>query len=132
MASIELLKNKYSMSKLSEDIIIQTEQCLLRCWSINTSSKWTLENPYKGQCGVTSLVINDLFGGKILKTKVEGQWHFYNQLEGKRYDFTDQQFDFKIDYQDVESNREEAFADTNEFQYSTLKELIAEKFNQHL
>lgn len=115
------------MKKISEDIITQIEQYLLKCWSIKTSSKWTPENPYKGQCGVNSLVINDLFGGKILKTEMEGQWHFYNQIEGKRYDFTKKQFAFEINYQDIESNREEAFADTNEFQYSTLKKSINQK-----
>lgn len=54
---------------------------LIRCWSINSSSKWTSENPAKGQCGVTSLVINDLFGGDILKTETPEGWHYYNRNE---------------------------------------------------
>jgi len=116
------------MTKLSDDLINQIEQYLLKCWSLKTSSKWTLENPYKGQCGVTALVINDLFGGNILKTEVEGQWHFYNRIDGECYDFTSKQFNSDIDYQDIESNREEAFADTNEFQYSTLKTTMMQEY----
>ncbi len=120
------------MTESTADNLMLIEQYLLKCWSIETSSKWTTDNPYRGQCGVTALVINDLSGGNILKTKVEGQWHFYNQIEGKRYDFTKKQFAFEINYQDIESNREEAFADTNEYQYSTLKKLIYQKYTQHL
>jgi len=116
------------MTKLTDNKLLLIEQCLLKCWSIKTSSKWTPENPYKGQCGVTALVINDLFGGNILRTEVEGQWHFYNRIEGERYDFTSKQFNSDIDYQDIESNREEAFADTNEFQYSTLKTTMMQEY----
>ncbi len=104
------------------------EQYLLKSWSIETSSKWTADNPYRGQCGVTALVINDLLGGNILRTEVEGQWHFYNRIDSERYDFTSKQFNFEIDYQDIESNRDEAFADTNEFQYSTLKKAMEQQY----
>lgn len=116
------------MTKLTDNKLLLIEQCLLKYWSIKTSSKWTAENPYKGQCGVTALVINDLFGGNILKTEVEEQWHFYNLIDGKRHDFTSKQFNFEINYQDIESDRDEALADTNEFQYSTLKESIKQEF----
>ncbi|MGN4446129.1 YunG family protein [Bacillus cereus group sp. MYBK79-1] len=97
---------------------------LIKSWSIETSSKWTLENPVKGQCGVTALVIQDIYGGKIKKTKVGEEWHFYNCIAGQRFDFTETQFSGKLNYLDVESNREEAFADTNGKQYSILKEKI--------
>lgn len=49
---------------------------LLQSWSLQSSSKWTKDNPAKGQCGVTALVVNDLFGGEIMKTKLPGGWHF--------------------------------------------------------
>ena len=115
------------MSELSENIV-RIEQSLLNCWSIKTSSKWTSENPYKGQCGVTALVINDFFGGEILKTEVENQWHFYNRIAGKRYDFTVKQFNIEINYQDFVSNRDEAFTDTNKQQYSILKDLMNQAY----
>jgi hypothetical protein len=44
------------------------QEALLKSWSINSSSKWTKDNPAKGQCGVTALVVNDLLGGLIRKT----------------------------------------------------------------
>lgn len=97
------------------------EQKLLKCWSLKTSSKYSKQNPYKGQCGVTALIINDWFGGKILKTKADDQWHFYNLVNGKRIDFTKNQFDFQLDYKDIETTREDALKDTDEFQYQELK-----------
>lgn len=100
------------------------ESHLLQCWSIKTSSKWTAENPYKGQCGVTALVINDFFGGQILKTLTDNQWHFYNRLNGQRIDFTAKQFNSKLEYKDIETTRDEALKDTNELQYNELKGLM--------
>ena len=43
------------------------------CWSISSGSLWTEENPSCGQCGVTSLVIQDNFGGEILKTMISNK-----------------------------------------------------------
>jgi hypothetical protein len=42
-------------------------------------------------------------------------------IAGERHDFTEAQFDAPIAYEDIASNREEAFADTNQAQYSHLK-----------
>ncbi|KXO04874.1 hypothetical protein AYK81_23150 [Bacillus thuringiensis] len=103
-------------------------EVLIRSWSIETSSKWTTENPAKGQCGVTALVVQDIYRGEIKKTKVREAWHFYNFIDGQRFDFTEVQFNEKLNYMDVESNREEAFADTNEKQYSILKEKLMKEF----
>ncbi len=108
--------------------IAAVENCLLKCWNTKTSSKWTPDNPYSGQCGVTALVINDLFGGCILKTMVDNQWHYYNKIKGQRCDFTSKQFSFELDYQDIASNRDEAFLDTNEVQYKELKGLMEKEF----
>lgn len=37
--------------------IKQIYEALRKSWSIETSSKWTSENPAKGQCGVTALIM---------------------------------------------------------------------------
>ncbi len=113
---------------IDEELILSI---LKKCWSIKSSSVWTKENPAKGQCGVTSLVINDCFGGEILKTKLpNGQWHFYNSIEGRRFDFTGSQFELPIEYHDIVSSRGEAFSDTNGEQYSYLSAAF-KKNNKH-
>jgi hypothetical protein len=94
---------------------------LKKCWSKESSSLWTNENPSKGQCGVTSIVVQEFFGGKIMKTCLStGQLHFYNFINGKRIDLTKEQFSIPITYDDTLSSREEAFLDTNYGQYCSL------------
>ncbi len=100
-------------------------------WSIHSSSKWTLDNPANGQCGVTSLVVNDFFGGEILKTKTPEGWHYYNRIGNKTFDFTQSQFFQSPIYLDILSNREEAFSDTNIEQYDYLKNRISQYIKEH-
>ncbi len=97
---------------------------LHNCWSLQSSSKWRKDNPAMGQCGVTALVVNDILGGEIKKTNLPGGWHFYNFINGKRYDFTNSQFAEDIFYMDIPSNREEAYKDTNEKQYNHLRHKV--------
>jgi acyl dehydratase len=102
------------------------KRLLRACWSARTSSLWSESNPSRGQCAVTSLVINDHFAGEILKTRVGESWHFYSRIGGRVFDFTSEQFPSPIDYLDVVSSRDEAFADTNEEQYRELGFRFAE------
>ncbi|MDM5188119.1 hypothetical protein QUF99_12550 [Bacillus sp. DX4.1] len=112
--------------------VAKMKDIFFKSWSLESSSKWTLDNPAKGQCGVTALVINDLFRGEILKTKVPEGWHFYNSINGERYDFTETQFSKEILYMDIPSNRKEAFADTNETQYNALKQQVHKQVIQSI
>jgi hypothetical protein len=104
----------------SVDVVSFAER-LASGWSIETSSRWSPESPARGQCGVTSLVAHDLFGGLILKTFLPEGPHFYNLIDGRRFDFTSVQFDHPIDYQDLPSDREEAMSDTTLGQYRALR-----------
>lgn len=109
---------------MRESTIVMLQKALLESWSIHSSSKWTKENPAKGQCGVTALVVNDILGGHIKKTLLFEGWHFYNEINGVRYDFTVSQFNEEIRYLDIFSNRKEAFLDTNHKQYDYLKQSV--------
>ncbi|MCY9215471.1 hypothetical protein [Bacillus haynesii] len=104
--------------------IEQIMKALYKSWSSDSSSKWSQDNPAKGQCGVTALVVNEVLGGEIRKTKLTEGWNFYNFINGKRYDLTVSQFKEDILYMDIPSNRDEAFSDTNEKQYSYLKQSV--------
>src|SRR5215813_1576779 len=86
---------------------------LLGSWSIDTSGNWLPDNPARGQCNVTALLINELFGGEILKTPLPEGDHFYNRIDGARIDLTASQFEAPVDYLDVASNRDEALAGTS-------------------
>ncbi|PSH63815.1 hypothetical protein CU102_22605 [Phyllobacterium brassicacearum] len=104
-------------------------QALKTAWSLESSSSWSPENPAKGQCSVTSLVMQDLFGGSILKTKTSGGTHFYNVIDGVKWDMTVSQLDRPIPFEDSPATREEAMADTSEPQYRALKGRLAQQLN---
>ncbi len=100
------------------------QKALFSAWSLRSSSRWKLDNPALGQCGVTALVVHDHLGGKILKTRYGDLWHFYNFIADVPVDFTKSQFNEKINYDNVPSSREEAFADTNKEQYDYLRSTV--------
>lgn len=126
------ISNQTSILKLNDKVmrtnldvsITQLLNALNNAWSLKSSSKWSVDNPAKGQCGVTSLVVNDILGGEIRKTSLGDGWHYYNFIDNTRYDFTESQFSERVIYADISSNREEAFLDTNLDQYNYLKDSV--------
>jgi hypothetical protein len=64
----------------------QVARALRKSWSLASARQWTAENPAAGQCNVTALVVHDLFGGELLKTSLPEGDHFYNRIDGCRYD----------------------------------------------
>lgn len=69
---------------------------LERAWSKETSvdpAGWSVANPAWGQCAVTALVVQDLYGGDLLRCKVRGISHYLNRLvSGDEVDLTRDQF----------------------------------------
>lgn len=68
-----------------------------RVWSKETCVSglqefWSETNPSLGQCAITVLIVNDIFGGKIMRCMVGGVSHYYNIVDGKLLDFTAEQF----------------------------------------
>ena len=70
-------------------------------WSLASARQWTTENPAAGQCNVTALLVHELFGGELLRTPLPEGDHFYNRIDGRRYDFTESQFTEPVTYRDV-------------------------------
>jgi hypothetical protein len=111
---------------MREKLVSNLYYALQHSWSKQSSSYWTKNNPALGQCGVTALVVNDYLGGEILKTKLKEGWHFYNCIDAQVIDFTEEQFISPPVYLNFPSSREEAYQNTNLFQYSALKTAVAE------
>jgi hypothetical protein len=82
---------------------------LLKCWDKSTaypSCQKDYDNandPTYGQCAITAMIVNDLFGGTIHKIKVDnGGTHYFNKINGEYVDLTSDQFDLyniDIDYE---------------------------------
>ena len=80
-------------------------------------------NLTEGKDVVVSLLIHDVFGGEILKTKMKSRWHFYNRIDGKRLDFTrKEQAKSSDDYkfEDIPSSPSETFRYVEKEEYSTF------------
>jgi hypothetical protein len=81
--------------------LAQLEQAVRDSWSLDTADEddgWTPENPSRGQCDVTTLVVHDLVGGDLLAADVylDGERieaHMWNRLvSGIDVDLTRDQF----------------------------------------
>lgn len=73
------------------------------------------------QDGIISVLIQDIFGGKILKTKSKSGWHFYNRIDGKRLDFSKSEFDKSPgleQFEDIPVSHDEVSASFEPEQYS--------------
>lgn len=82
--------------------LIELKGLLRKAWSRETSSDpegWTSENPAWGQRAVTTLVVQDFFGGVILRSSLEDVEgfefmgsHYSNLLPIKEVDLSKEQF----------------------------------------
>ena len=50
------------------------------------------ENKSLGQCAITALVVNDYFGGKIMRCMASTGSHYYNMIDDEIVDLTAEQF----------------------------------------
>jgi hypothetical protein len=94
---------------------------LYKAWSKDSAKQWTANNPANGQCNVTAILIQELYGGEIVKTPLPEGRHFYNRIEGQRFDFTKSQFDEPIDYVDIVTTRDDAKSGATEAELEALK-----------
>ncbi|MFJ8544998.1 hypothetical protein ACIRFH_23780 [Streptomyces sp. NPDC093586] len=78
------------------------EKALRSGWGADTCAPedvggWRPDNPARGQCGVTALIVNDLLGGELVRgeVRVEGEladYHWWNRFAGVEVDLTREQF----------------------------------------
>ena len=104
----------------------EVQGVLRKAWSLATASQWTANNPAAGQCNVTSLLIHELFGGDLLKTPLPAGDHFYNRIDGLRYDFTASQFDQPVAYLDLPTDRADAELGATDDQLAELRTAFQE------
>ena len=85
------------------DTFARLDDALSRSWDLATCDPvdrdaWSLDNPARGQCGVTSLVVQDLVGGDLIMSEVlnpDGTRQgvqYWNRLGALDVDLTRRQF----------------------------------------
>lgn len=63
-----------------------------RTCSPGLRNNWSKEIPSLGQCAITALIVNDFFGGKIMRCMTSLGSHYYNLIDNKFIDLTVEQF----------------------------------------
>ncbi len=53
---------------------------------------WDEDNKSLGQCAITALLVNDYYGGKIMRCMTSTGSHYYNMIDDKIVDLTAEQF----------------------------------------
>lgn len=111
---------------------------LTLAWCAETAQgKWSEDCPSLNQCAVTALVVQDYFGGDLLRCKMtNGDSHYWNRLpDNTEADLTEAQFQF-IEAQPLKQDfivRERAyvlsFASTLT-RYELLKQRVVNFLNQ--
>ena len=103
------------------------QKVLLECYSKDlcypkVQNEWNDENKCLGMCAITSLIINDYFGGDICKIHVDEIGHYFNLVEDKIIDLTSSQFNHEIDYKDYQIiDRQKILTDDTKTRYHILK-----------
>jgi len=120
-------KGHHLMSRSRFANPVELFQALRRVWAEDTASpvgRWYPDRPALNHCSVTSLIVQDLFGGELLSTRTSGGTHFYNEIDGVRWDLTVSQFDDPIPYEDRQTTRAEALADATPARYRKVCERL--------
>jgi len=92
-------------------------------------SRSRLSLKISGQDSLISLLIHDIFGGEMLKTHKNKNWHFYNRIDGERVDFTKTGKAVKKNgFEDIPSNPDEIYFDQAD--YSTFFMRFVDAFEE--
>lgn len=116
---------------------------LRRSWAADTAfdaSDWSAENPARGQCVVTALVVQDYLGGDLQRYEVAGDFaetHYTNVLSGGAIlDVTASQYEGRkvhltptpTNLKGFSSIREKRLADSStRMRYEILKARVAKE-----
>ena len=113
--------------------IEKVKDILLECYSKDLCYPkiqygWNDDNKCFGMCAITSLIINDYFGGDICKIYVDEVSHYYNLIAGDIVDLTSSQFNCNVDYKNYKIiDREKILTDDTKQIYNLLKKRLVNK-----
>lgn len=113
--------------------IEKVKDILLECYSKDLcypkiQCGWSDDNKCFGMCAITSLLINDYFGGDICKIYVDEASHYYNLIDGDIVDLTSSQFNCNVDYKNYKIiDREKILTDDTKQRYNLLKKKLVNK-----
>lgn len=87
-------KKEYRVDgKKIETITALYKLLLEKGWSEETcfDAEWNPNNPSIGQSPATALLVQEIFGGNIIRYAWKKQVHYFNRIAGKNFDLTSQE-----------------------------------------
>ena len=119
-------------------ILNEVRVMLEKSWTKETcgmglKDSWTKDNKALGQCAVTTLIVNDFLGGKIMRCMCETGSHYYNLINNEVVDLTKSQFKVIPDYQMGEERTREYLLSNEDTKkrYLLLLNEVKENFIKH-
>lgn len=112
---------------------------LLSCsWEKETCApglrdEWNEKNPSLGQCAITALIVNDIYGGKIMRCMASTGSHYYNIVDDELVDLTVEQFLGEIPQYEKGEERTREYLLSNEDtknRYMLLNKNLQEKIEE--
>ena len=83
---------EYLSHDISDYVSVDLYDLITSSWNEETSNVFLPYPKGIGQCDVTSLLIKELLGGKIMKCLSVRGYHYYNEIDGKIIDLTSDQY----------------------------------------
>ena len=110
------------------------KELLFLSWSKETCSpglkdEWNWENPSLGQCAITALIVNDIFGGKIMRCMASSESHYYNLIDNEIVDLTVEQFLGEMPKYDNSEERTREYLLSNEDTKNRYRTLLGKVRN---
>jgi hypothetical protein len=103
--------------------IMVVREALKRSNEFDTGTMGSDYTPPDDQDSLISLLIHDIFGGEILKTRKKNGWHFYNRIDGLRIDFTRSEIGKSSKeklFEDIPATPDETYIYFEQEEYSTF------------
>lgn len=107
------------------------KKILQKSWKRETCApglreEWSTDNPSLGQCAITALIVNDMYGGKIMRCMTSTGSHYFNEINGNRLDFTVEQFYGEVPQYEDAQERTREYLLGNEDTKKRYEELLSE------
>lgn len=90
----------FEHASVSQSTLEKVVAAIVASWSSESSAspdEWSIDNPAKGQCEVSSFVAWELLGGELVLGHVHAgadfqEYHYWNRIDGADLDLTRRQF----------------------------------------
>lgn len=128
---IRVINAKYEGINTLKDLFMILVKCYRREMAHpSCQDDWTESDPTLGQSQITAMLVNELFGGEIYETDIDGRAHYFNKIDGRYVDLARDHYDelfAAVPYENGKTTEEKALVSEEVAdRYEMLKKKIAD------